>query len=214
MATAPNIPPGPGINNLPPPPFGLPPPPPGFPPFPPGQDNLAAAMAAAMFGGGIRPPDSLPPPHMLNNMPPFPLPPQGFGGAPDGMPPPPFPGIPPNFPMDPGLDDRNFSQDIFSGRLLGILPPILCILILEVAIFLFLTGQFPWDSSMGAPPQDLLEAFSHRNNRRGAQSKSPSTSGSRSRSSSYDDRHRRKRDRRHKRSSRYISVTKYRSIVI
>jgi len=97
------------------------PPPPGFPPFPPSQDNLAAAMAAAMFGGGIRPPDGLPPPHMLNSLPPFPIPPQGFGGGSDPLPPPPFSGMPPNFPMDPGvLDDRNFPQDLLSGRLLGL----------------------------------------------------------------------------------------------
>lgn len=203
MCAAPNLPPAPGLGGLPPPPFGMPPPP-GFPPFPPGQENLAAAMAAAMFGGGIRPPDSLPP-HMLNNMPPFPLPPHGFSGGPDGgLPPPPFPGMPPNFPMDPGsmLDDRGFPQDLLSGRLLGRN----CYIHMYVLFnyFLLFLGQFPWDPSMGPPPQELLDAFSHRNDRRGSRSRSRSSSGSRSRSrsSSYDDRPRRKRERRHKRTSR------------
>ena len=83
----------------PPPPFGLPPP--GFHGMR-GQDNVAAAMAAAMFG--VRPPDVVPP-HMHPGMPGMhPFPPPGFPGGmpgPEGVLPP-FPGIPP--PFLPGGD--------------------------------------------------------------------------------------------------------------
>ena len=96
-------------------------PPPGFPP---GQDNIAAAMAA-MFGGGIRPPDpmhNMPPPHLLPH-----FPPHGYHGPDSGIIPPPFPGMPPHFPMPGGdhgpmIDERGMPLPpdmLMSGRLLG-----------------------------------------------------------------------------------------------
>lgn len=86
------------------------------------QENIAAAMAA-MFGSGIRPPDSLSnlhaPPQMHPNMPPFP--PPGYP-TPDGMMPPHgFPGMPPHFPMPHGemMDDRGMGLPPDMSRLLG-----------------------------------------------------------------------------------------------
>ncbi|KAL5460173.1 hypothetical protein EMCRGX_G033601 [Ephydatia muelleri] len=92
---------------LPPaPPTSLPPPPPL--PFPPPlhgpSQEMAAAMAAMMGVGGIRPPDLPPPPMLPPGLPPFPP----FPGGPDMLPPPhfsmPHPFLPPGDHGPPPMD--------------------------------------------------------------------------------------------------------------
>eukprot|EP00731_Ephydatia_muelleri_P031146 Em0022g660a len=89
---------------LPPPPTSLPPPLPFPPPLHGPSQEMAAAMAAMMGVGGIRPPDLPPPPMLPPGLPPFPP----FPGGPDMLPPPhfsmPHPFLPPGDHGPPPMD--------------------------------------------------------------------------------------------------------------